>query len=38
MFQGAIFLVSVLRTVPLAVLLPGLDGSWLARIGGLLTN
>ena len=38
MLQGAMFLVSVLRTVPLAALLPGMESSWLARIGSLLTN
>jgi hypothetical protein len=38
MFQYAIFLIGVLRTAPLATLLVGIDGTWLARFGHLLSN
>lgn len=36
MLQSVIYLVSVLRMVPLAVLLPGVDGSWLSRLAHML--
>jgi hypothetical protein len=36
MLQSVIFLVSVLRMVPLAVLVPGLDGQWLSRLAHML--
>jgi|HubBroStandDraft_6_1064221.scaffolds.fasta_scaffold64346_2 hypothetical protein len=35
MLQYAIFFVSVLRAAPLGVLIPGLDGHWLTRLGQL---
>jgi hypothetical protein len=36
MFQYTFFLVNLLRTVPLAVLVPGLETHWLTRFGHLL--
>ena len=36
MLQYAIFLVAVLRTAPLAVLIPGLDAHWLMKIEQVL--
>jgi hypothetical protein len=38
MFQSVIFLVSVLRMVPLSVLLPGIDGTWVARFIQTITG
>jgi hypothetical protein len=37
MLQYAIYMVGVLRMVPLAVLLPGMDGQWLSRLIHTLT-
>jgi hypothetical protein len=38
MLQYALFFVTVLRSAPLAVLFPGLDGHWLSRLGQLFTG
>jgi hypothetical protein len=38
MLQYALFLVTVLRSAPLAVLLPGLDGHWLSRLTQTFTG
>ena len=38
MLQYALFLVTVLRSAPLAVLFPGLDGHWLSRLVQVITG
>jgi len=38
MLQYALFLVTVLRSAPLPVLFPALDGHWLSRLGQLFSG
>lgn len=38
MLQFALFFVTVLRTAPFSVVLEGIGGQWITRVGHLLTN